>query len=160
MSEQVRDWMQKDVVTVAPTLTLPELDAAFLRARVGGFPVVADGRLVGVVSRSDVVRRLSVEQSVSESLSDAYQDWTGMTAPGPSLEQIGARVGERIEGLHVADVMSKAPLTVAPDAPLAEAAALLVEHRVHRLPVVEGERLAGIVSSLDVARAYAKHAGG
>lgn len=46
--------------------------------------------------------------------------------------------------------MSRHVLSVAPDAPLTEAARLMRQHRVHRLLVVDGETLCGIVSALDL----------
>jgi CBS domain-containing protein len=156
MSATVRDWMQSEVRTVPPDLSLAELEERFLQHRVTGFPVAVGGRLLGIVSRSDVVRQLSVEQAWAETLSDYYHDWTGMAPEGPSLAEIGAEMGRRIEGMHVEDVMVKAPITVGPDEGIAAAARLLVERRIHRVPVVEGGRLVGILTSLDLARLVAE----
>ena len=65
---RARDLMSGPPRTVRPDTSLADLERALLDAGVGGFPVVEDGRLVGVVSRSDVVRQLSVEQSLAELL--------------------------------------------------------------------------------------------
>jgi len=152
MSEKVRDWMRRDVRTVGEDLPLVELDRRFLDDRVSGYPVVDDaGRLLGVVSRSDVVRQLSVEQTWAETLSGYYTDWSGLVESEPSLAEVGERLGRRLEERTVADVMAREPVTVGPDEPLAAAARALVERRIHRLPVVEKGRLVGILSSLDVA---------
>jgi len=157
MSDKVRDWMHTEVRTVPPDLPLADLDGRFLHDRVTGFPVTRkDGKLVGIVSRSDVVRQLSVERTWAETLSDYYQDWTGFEPQEPSLEEIGQRTGSRLEKLTVADVMADAPITVGPDDDLAVAASIMVERRFHRLPVVEGGRLVGILTSLDLARRVAK----
>jgi CBS domain-containing protein len=61
-----------------------------------------------------------------------------------------------MERLRVRDVMISDVLTVPPDLPVTEAAKLLVERRIHRLPVVDGEKLVGIVSSLDFTRVVAE----
>lgn len=157
MSDTVRDWMQRDVRTVGEDLSLADLDRHFLDARVTGFPVVTrEGQLVGVVSRSDVIRQLSVEQTWAETLSGYYTDWSGYQESEAPLSEIGERMGRRLEERTVADVMSRNPVTVGGDAPLAEAARILVERRIHRLPVVEKGALVGILSSLDVAAFVAK----
>jgi CBS domain-containing protein len=157
MSWTARDLMQTEVRTVTPQTTLVDLERRFLDDRVSGYPVVEDGRLVGIVSRSDVVRQLSVEQSVAETFSDYYRDVAGFEEPpSQSLARIGAQVGARIEGLRVKDFMMHAPITAAPDDPLSELAKLLLEQRIHRIPVVEGGRLVGIVSSLDLVRLFAE----
>jgi CBS domain-containing protein len=157
MGAKVRDWMHRDVRTVGEDVSLVELDHRFLEDRVSGFPVVADdGHLLGVVSRSDVIRQLSVEQTWAETLSGYYTDWSGLVESEPSLAEVGERLGRRLEERTVADVMARDPVTVAPDELLADAARILVERRIHRLPVVEKGRLVGILSSLDIAGFVAK----
>jgi tRNA nucleotidyltransferase (CCA-adding enzyme) len=61
-----------------------------------------------------------------------------------------------MESLRVADVMVTSVITVGPDAPLESVARALVEHRIHRLPVVEEGRLVGLVSSTDLVRLVAE----
>lgn len=161
MGSKVRDWMRRDVRTVPEELSLAELDRRFLSEQVTGFPVTTrEGRLVGVVSRSDVVRQLSTERTWAEMLSDYHQDWTGSEPPPePSLEEIGERTGRRLEGRTVGEVMARDPVTVGPDDDLSVAAAVLVSKRIHRVPVIEGGRLVGILSSLDIARSLVENGG-
>jgi CBS domain-containing protein len=63
-------------------------------------------------------------------------------------------VAERadLETTEVGSVYTREPVTVAPDADLDEALRLMTRHQVRRLPVVEGDRLVGIVSQADIAR--------
>jgi len=68
--------MKRDVHTVASDVTLPDLEKAFVDRKVGGFPVLDKGRLVGIVSRSDIVRQLVLEHSVAE-IPDYYFDEAG-----------------------------------------------------------------------------------
>lgn len=152
---KVRDIMQTEVFTVAPGMTLEALDRAFLERGVGGFPVVDDGRLVGIVSRSDVVRQLCVDQSLAEAVSDYYQG-EGVRVEGiESLPEIAERVGRQLVDLHVRDLMIPHVRSVAPDDELPAVAARMVEERVHRYPVLAADgTLAGIVTSLDFVRLY------
>lgn len=150
------DIMRRSIHSVGPETTLPELEQELLRAKVSGFPVVEEGRLVGIVSRADIVRQICAERKVAESTSDYYRDETGFhEVPMESFEQVASRVGERIESLLVKDVMSRNVISVRASQPLREAAQQMVEHHVHRLPVVDEDRLVGILSSLDLVRLFA-----
>lgn len=160
MALTARDVMRTEVETVGPELTLPELERAFMKKRVSGFPVIeGEGRLVGIISRSDVVRHLTVERSRAEVLSDYYRDGGMGDVPSESLESIGQQVGARVEHVPVKEVMLRAVVTVTPDELLRDVARKLIEHQVHRVPVVDGTRLVGIVSSLDLVRVLAEEQG-
>jgi CBS domain-containing protein len=138
-------------------MLLPDLERALIEEGVSGFPVVEGDRLVGIVSRSDVVRQLCVEQSVAETLSDYYADLGGCASgPVESFQEIGERVGTRIERLRVKDLMIHDLITASPEEPLRDVAARLLERRVHRLPVVVDGSLVGIVTSTDLVRLIAE----
>jgi CBS domain-containing protein len=157
MPRTVGDLMQKKVLTIAPGKSLPELERALLRSRVGAMPVIdRSGRMIGIVSRSDVVRQLCLERSLGEAMADAYRDQTDEAFVEKSRRDVAEAIGKRMEQLAVRDVMIRDVVTVAPDLPLAKAAQLMLERRIHRLPVVEGGKLVGIVSSLDFTRLVAE----
>lgn len=155
----VADIMQKQVKTIAPDKSLPELERALLRWRIGAMPVVERGKLIGIVSRSDVVRQLCLERSLGEAMADAYRDQTDARFAAESQAAIAGEIGVRIERRRVRDVMIQDVVTVPPDLPVQKAAQLLLERRIHRLPVVENGKLVGIVSSLDFARLVAEASG-
>jgi CBS domain-containing protein len=149
----VRDIMSSDVETVSPDMPAVELDRAFIERGVSGFPVVEDGMLVGVVSRSDVVRTLNVEQANEEMIFSYYREHPGFDRLPDAAEEnalIGAKVGSRLASASVADFMIKATLTAQADDDLKSAAGMLVRHRIHRLPVTENGRLVGILTSSDL----------
>ena len=64
-------------------------------------------------------------------------------------------MGRRLDSLHVADVMSEAPITVQEATPIADVARALVDRKIHRVPVVESGALVGIVTTTDIVRALA-----
>jgi len=150
MGLTARDVMRSEVHTVEPEMPLVELERSFTTHGVTGFPVVQGGRLVGMVSRTDVVRQLVVEQSVAEETSAFYRGGVFEQDLAPSLEQVAAWVGRRLEDMSVADAMVHEVIAVAPDEPVDAVARLLVERRIHRVPVLEEGALRGIVSSLDL----------
>jgi CBS domain-containing protein len=152
---RVSDVMNSDVHTVAPEMPVAELEHAFLSHHVSGFPVVDRESLVGVVSRSDIVRMLDVERAHEGQISDYHRLW----APEPGAESIadtGSRIGARMEGKTVADVMVQSVIVCTPDQTLREVADILAKHDIHRLPVSAGDRLVGILTSMDLVRLIAE----
>ena len=151
--------MRRDPETVSPDLPLSRLEERFLETGFTGFPVVEGGRLVGIVSRSDIVRSLLTERSrVEQAASDFYSP---MGQPSEaelarSLESIASQVGVRLAGLHVDDVMIHSVVTIQSDCSLVDLAELMHEGELHRLPVVDDDRLIGLVTSMDVVRAVAE----
>jgi predicted transcriptional regulator len=151
------DVMNSGIKTVSPRMTLPELEESFQRDRVTGYPVVEHAALVGVVSRSDVIRQLCTERHVAETVSDFFFDERDFyELKMESLQQIADRVGERIESLSVADVMEPDPLTVPLDLPIREVAKRFLSHSIHRLPVVDRADLVGIITTMDLAELIAQ----
>lgn len=157
MSKLVRDVMQTDVTTVSPDTTFPELRRIFVKTGFGAVPVLdRDHRMKGIVSRSDVVRKASIEQSLAELADGDFDSILGVEDNDNALESIGAAVGRRLANVTAQDIMITKVLTIAPDEPLVEAARQMVERNIHRLPVLDGGRLVGIVSAFDFMTLYAE----
>lgn len=153
---RVRDIMQARVITVPPDTNLPELHRRFTAAKVGALPVLdRQHRMQGIVSRTDVMRRFSLEQSMAELADSDFDQTLGVEDRDDSIAVISEEVGRRLSKLHASDIMIRDVITIGPDEPLAEAARRMVDRRIHRLPVVEDDRLIGILSAFDFMRLYA-----
>jgi CBS domain-containing protein len=147
--------MQQDLVTVDPDMTLAELDRRLLEAGVSGAPVVSEGRLVGIVSRTDVIRTLGDIQQRVEAQADFYRDPLLIGVPlEAALTRPAELVAERLTKTRVAQVMSRSLITVGADDDVREAAKVMAATGVHRLLVVDpgDHRLLGLVSTLDLVR--------
>lgn len=154
----VRELMDVKVDTVPPDMPLAELDQHFVEKQVSGFPVVEEGRLVGVVSRSDVVRQLALERQLAERTSDFYWDHSGFHEERiESINEVAARVGQQIENLRVRDMMSNHVVVVSPDDSVEIAAQKFLQRRVHRAPVVDAGRLVGLITTLHFVSLFAEH---
>lgn len=161
MNQPAKVWTAADVMrpavfSVPSTMPLPEFQEALIEHRISGCPVIDNGRLVGIASRADIVRQLCTEREVAEKTSDFYFDETGFhedTMDSP--EEIAERIGERIEGLSVGDVMTRNPATIPLDLPVIEIARRLIDARIHRLPVTDGETFVGMVTTSDLVRMIA-----
>jgi CBS domain-containing protein len=139
---KVADVMTRDVATVGPGTSLKEVASILAERRISGLPVAdGDGRVLGVVSESDIVQKEAAEPPRARGLLGRLR--------GDPLDA-GAKLDARTAG----EAMTSPALTIGPDRPLAEAAALMVSKGVKRLPVVDGERLTGIVTRADLVRAF------
>jgi CBS domain-containing protein len=154
MSMTAADIMNREIHHVAPEMPLPELERSFLARAVSAFPVFDEGKLVGIVSRSDVVRQLCLEQSHAEIIA------AGRSEPGSESEteksteadDIDHHIGRRITSLTVGNVMIGDPVSVSPTTPLAQLAAEMVRRHIHSLLVLEGAELVGIITAFDLVR--------
>jgi CBS domain-containing protein len=135
MSWIVGDVMTRDVVTVPPSAAYGTCVRLMRMHGVGALPVVEGGRLAGIVTLTDLVlkaRRPSVRER--------YEHQPNGLTPGAGT---------------AAALMTRHVVTAHPDTPLSAAVRQLVQHRINRLPVIDGEgRLAGIVSRSDVLRMF------
>jgi CBS domain-containing protein len=149
--------MRRSITTVPKLLPLPLLERAFLSSGISGFPVVDEDELVGVVSRSDVIRQLSTEQEVAAKTSDFYHDSNGFhELPVLNGSQVSERIGQRMQELKVADVMHSQLHEVDADQTIRAVAQKMVDNNIHRVLVTREGRLLGLISSMDIVRLYAQ----
>lgn len=137
--------MTSPVITVAPETTVREIAALLLRHRISGVPVVEGGRLVGMVSESDLMHRGSGAREKPP------QSWwlrlfTSDPAPGEYV---------RSHALHARDIMERNVVTVTRDTPVTQIAELLETHRIKRVPVLRGDAVVGIVSRSNLIQGLA-----
>lgn len=141
---RVRDVMSADVVTVDPGMPLSQVMDAMLGRDIKAVPVVADGRVLGIITGGDLLQRGGMAVRL-----DLHQD-----LPEPVREE-QAR-GMDAAGTTARDVMTAPVLTIGIRAKVPEAARLMAEKKIKRLPVLdENGKLAGIVSRIDVLRTIA-----
>lgn len=154
MTLAIGNVMKKDVVTVDPNLTLAELDRLFESSGISGAPVVSKNRLVGIVSRPDIIRALTEEQERIDALEGFYADPLYLTPLTlDALAKAGQSVGERLSKQRVGEVMSETLISVGADEPVEEVAKKMARDGVHRILVTDSEgHLLGLVSSLDLVR--------
>lgn len=141
---KVSDVMTRGAISVPPETPLRDLARLLSEERISGVPVVdADGRCLGVVSEADVlVKQLSRPLSRRLPL-----EWLlGESHDPDELRRRAATTA--------AQAMTSPAVTIDQDRPLREAAALMVDRGINRLPVVADGRLVGMLSRADMVRAY------
>ncbi len=139
------DLMTRDVATVTPDTSIERLCDLFRERKITGVPVVdGQGRLVGIVSKDDVLfRRGGAAERHQET------DIKALFASGFVGFRQGGQAG-RVEEIMTRDVLSASEETSIEDL-----SKMMWDRRVHRIPIVRGSVLVGIVSALDVCRGVA-----
>lgn len=151
------DVMTKTLVCATPNQLLADVDRQLIENRISGMPVVFGGKLVGVISRSDIARVQVLMQSLDGEISDEWR-YDAMQADGFQHPENARFQGfeERLAKLTVRDAMRGQVITCTPDTRISEVAQNMVRQHIHRVIVVEGERAVGVVSSLDIVKLVAK----
>lgn len=138
--------MTKDVITVTPETTVTELALLLASHKIGGAPVIdSSGTLLGVVTESDLIdqkKKIHIPTVVTILDSVFY-----LENPDKMEKEM-----KKIAGSTVGDIYSKDPLTVTEDTPLDEIATLMAEKNVHTLPVMQGDRLVGVIGKKDIIK--------
>jgi CBS domain-containing protein len=134
--------MTTSVVAVRQDASFKEMAAMLRSRRISAFPVIDDaGRVVGVVSEGDLL----VKEAVNA-------DGTSLLA---ALRHV--REDDKVAGITAGDLMTAPAVTVGPDAPVEQAARLMYDRRVKRLPVVNtAGRLVGIISRVDALAVFSR----
>lgn len=143
---QATDVMTRNVITVSPETEVREIVELLIQHRISALPVVtADGRVVGIVSEGDLMRRV-------ENRTDKRDSWW------LSALFSGANDAEnyiRSHGHKAADIMSRDPVTISDETPLYKIAQTLEKHHIKRVPVVRDGKLVGIVSRANLLQGFA-----
>lgn len=126
----VKDWMTPDPITIDPQTTLPEAHRLMKECNIRRLPVVANSRLVGIITLGDI-REASPSNATSLSIYELHY---------------------LLSRLTVGEIMTRDPITITSDTSIEAAARLMLEHKIGGLPVVDGTRLVGIITESDIFR--------
>ncbi|MBI4636169.1 MAG: CBS domain-containing protein [Candidatus Rokubacteria bacterium] len=129
---KIRDLMTRALITVSPATPVAEARDLMTKDRIRHLLVTGTNGLEGIVTDRDIRLNLA---SPATSLS-AWE-----------LHYLLAR-------LTVGQVMTRSPITIAPDQDARDAARLMLSRKIGALPVLEGERLVGIITETDLLRAF------
>lgn len=134
---KVRDLMTRDVLHVSPSTTIRETAELLATEHVSGAPVVRLGKVIGMISARDLLDFIAALPADPEAVSGGLEHGI-------------------LDDHTVDEAMTPGPLaTIAPDAPASRAAEMMQQEQVHRLPVVEGDKLVGIITTTDLVKAVA-----
>jgi CBS domain-containing protein len=138
--------MTKDVVTVTPHTSIEDAAKIMLQTHISGLPVLDDaGKLVGIVSESDFLRRSEIGTGRKR---PAWLQF--LIGPGRAATDFVHERGRKVE-----DVMTEDPITVDEETPLEDLVRLMEKNGIKRLPVMSGNTIKGIVTRSNLLQAVA-----
>jgi CBS domain-containing protein len=141
---RAKDIMTRNVLTVRPDAKVQDIAKLFVEKHISGLPVVdAAGKLLGIVSEGDLMRR-------SETGTIGRRSW--WLEVFASREDL-AQTFVKMHAQSARDVMSSPAVTVEADTPLADVAKLLEQRRIKRVPVLFQGKLVGIISRANLMQA-------
>ena len=135
--------MTQNVITVSPETAVAVAAETMLDHHISGLPVIENGKLVGIVTEGDFLRRAEI----------------GTERKRPNWLQFilgsGPQAADYVQahGRKVADIMTRDPLTVSESTPLQDLVVTMETRHVKRLPVMRDGRLVGIVTRANLLRA-------
>ncbi|MDH4140033.1 MAG: CBS domain-containing protein [Coriobacteriia bacterium] len=143
---KVRDIMSPDPVVIGPDMSVTDAARLMVDHHIGALPVLEGDRIVGVVTEGDLIMQdVRIEFPTYIHLLDGFIMYP------PATQRFESELKKAVAA-DVRSVMTRDPVTIQADASVGDAATLLVERDVSRLPVLEGERLVGVVSKSDIVR--------
>ncbi len=142
---KINEVMSRDVSTTGPEATLRVCIELLEKQRHNGLVVVEGGKVVGVVTKADIFRAILPTQA------DICEEELYMK----DLEYIEERISKCLE-IPVEKIMGTPAITMAGSLPMVKAGALMLLRRIKQMPVVENDRLVGIVSLSDILSALMK----
>ena len=141
--------MSCDPIVVQPETPIQDAIKILAERRISGLPVVSEGKLVGILSETDLMwRETGVREPAYITILDSV---IYLENPGRYDREL-----HKMLGSTVGEVMSESPIAITPDRALKEAACLLHEKKIHRLPVLDTTgKVIGILTRGDIIRAMA-----
>lgn len=135
---RIKDIMTTKVVSASPGTTLREALELLSEHQISGAPVLENGRIVGIFSATDLL-------AVVADLDDAQ----------PSVTFRGSQTP--LEEMTVAEIMTRDVSSLPEDTAVTLAGAFMTRKQIHRVVVTSGERVVGIVTNTDFAKAFTEH---
>ncbi|MDQ1276959.1 MAG: hypothetical protein QG610_2539 [Euryarchaeota archaeon] len=152
---KVKDVMNPDVVFCKPDDIIREAAKILKENNISGAPVLKNGRLVGIISEGDLLKLLVIPEKGNLWLPSPFEVIEVPIRELLSWEETKKMLSD-VGSIKVEVIMTTEVHTISSEASVEEASELMVRHRINRLPVMENDRVVGIVTRGDIIEGLAK----
>jgi CBS domain-containing protein len=155
---KIKDVMNKDVIVCEPNDTLGIIADLFKKNHISGIPVVDKGKVVGLVSETDLIKLFKIPE---------YSNDLWLPSPFEIIEipirnlvklEETKKFFENMKLRPVKDIMTRTVHAISSDEELEDASTMMVKHDVNRLPVIDNGKLVGIVARSDIIKGLSESA--
>ena len=155
---KIKDVMNKDVIVCAPDDTLGNLADMFKKNHISGIPVVDKGKVVGLVSETDLIKLFKTPEFSNDLwLPSPFEIIEIPIRNLVKLEET-RKFFENMKLRPVKDIMTRTVHAISSDEELEDASTMMVKHDVNRLPVIDNGKLVGIVARSDIIKGLSEPA--
>ncbi|MBW6469652.1 MAG: CBS domain-containing protein [Methanosarcinaceae archaeon] len=151
----VKDVMNLNVIFCRPDDEISNATKLLKKHDISGLPVVEDDKVVGIVTEADVLKLLEVPDhgglwlpSPFEVIEIPIRELINWEETKRMLTDIGSR--------PIRDIMESEVYTISADSSIETASSMMIKHKVNRLPVLDDEKLVGIITRGDIIRGLAE----
>ncbi len=152
---KVREVMNSKPVTCQAGDLVSDAAKIMKKKKISGMPVLDGERLVGVISESDLLHLLSTEEEGQLWLPSPFEIFEVPFRDLLKWEKLHGNM-EDISKKNISEVMNRNVRQISPDDSIEDAAAIMVRHKINRLPVVDDGKLVGIVTRGDIIAGLGK----
>ena len=142
---KAKDIMTRELITVSPRTEITHAAKLLLEKGINGVPVVDAGKLVGIICQSDLV--VQQKKFPIPSLFTILDGFIPLKTTKYMEKEF-----QKIAATTVDQAMTPDPVTIQPETSIEDIASLMVDKNIHTLPVVDGDKLVGIVGKEDILR--------
>jgi CBS domain-containing protein len=149
----VKEYMNSNVISFKPDDSIFTVAEKFYKNHISGAPVVENNEVIGVISETDIVKfmRISIPKN-SESTVEPHL--LTLLLAGLVKGRIALKKSlEKLAEIEVKDLMCKEIVSISPDQSVIDAATIMSKNKVNRLPVIDNNKLIGILSRADLIKA-------
>lgn len=147
----VKEIMNSDVIYCSPEDKVSDAARSLKNNDISGMPVVDNGKIVGILSEVDLLALLEIPEhgdfwlpSPFEVIEIPIREFISWEDTKKMLSDVGS--------MPVSKIMRSGVFTVSPEDSIENASHLMSKHKINRLPVVENDKIAGIITRGDIIR--------
>lgn len=144
-----RDIMTKNVQYADLNDHVPTIAKIMARNAISAVPVCENHKVVGIISEGDLMRPFTKKKQIQRDW------WLSLLAEGTELSSEFMNYIDQ-NNLTAKQLMNTKVITATPETPISEIAQMLDENHIKRVPIIQDEKMVGIVSRADLIRAYAR----